>query len=67
MHIPAKHRRRSLRLKNYDYSQDGAYFITICTQNRKCLFGTVVDGTVHLNDAGEVVKRTWDELPMRFP
>jgi REP element-mobilizing transposase RayT len=41
---PDKHRRRSIRLKGYNYSEAGAYFITICTQNRECLFGDVVEG-----------------------
>jgi len=62
----AKHHRRSLRLKDYDYSQKGAYFVTLCTQNRTCLFGAVVDGKVQLNDAGRMVQRFWDELPSRF-
>ncbi len=41
---PHKHHRRSIRLKRYDYSQAGAYFITICTQDRACLFGDIVSG-----------------------
>ncbi len=41
---PNKHRRRSIRLKDYDYSQPGAYFITICTYNRECLLGEIMDG-----------------------
>ncbi len=63
---PTKHHRRSLRLKDYDYTHAGAYFVTICTQSRTCLFGTVVDGQIQLNDAGHVVHRTWGELPNRF-
>jgi len=47
--------RRSVRLQEYDYSQAGAYFITICMQNRKCLFGDIVDDEMVLNDAGRVV------------
>jgi len=60
---PDKHHRRSLRLKGYDYSQQGAYFITICTQNREYLFGDVVDGDIILNEFGEIVKYTWFDLP----
>jgi hypothetical protein len=45
-------RRCSVRLKEYDYSQPGAYFVTICTQNRACLLGEIVDGEMRLNDAG---------------
>ncbi|MCD6234217.1 MAG: hypothetical protein J7K63_04165 [Candidatus Marinimicrobia bacterium] len=41
---PEYHHRRSIRLKGYDYSQAGAYFVTMCTQNRECLFGEIVDG-----------------------
>ncbi|WP_232280631.1 hypothetical protein [Chloroflexus aggregans] len=44
--------RRSIRLKGYDYSQAGAYFITICTKDRACLFGEVVNGEMRLNDFG---------------
>ena len=62
----AAHRRRSLRLKGYDYAQAGAYFITICTQNRICLFGDVVGDTMHLNDAGEMLAALWAEIPARI-
>lgn len=54
-----KHHRRSIRLKGYDYSQTGAYFITICTQNRKCLFGDIFNGEMILNKVGEIVKDEW--------
>jgi REP element-mobilizing transposase RayT len=54
-------------LKEYDYAQPGAYFVTICTQNRACLFGPVADGRMELNNAGEIAKATWEELPARFP
>jgi len=60
---PDKHRRRSIRLKGYDYSQAGAYFITLCTRDRACLFGEVVDGEMRWNDIGRMVKTIWDELP----
>jgi hypothetical protein len=56
---PEIHDRRSIRLKGYDYSQAGAYFITICTQNRACLFGDVVDGEMRLTNAGLVVADEW--------
>lgn len=61
------HHRRSVRLKNYDYSQAGAYFVTICTQNKECLFGTITDGTMTLNEAGKMVQAVWDELPVNYP
>jgi len=54
-----RHRRRSIRLKYYDYSQAGAYFVTICTYNKKCLFGEVIDGKMVLNQFGKVVEREW--------
>ncbi len=60
---PQKHHRRSIRLKGYDYSQAGAYFITIVTQDRTCLFGAVVDGEMRLNEFGEIVAWTWRDLP----
>jgi putative transposase len=61
------HRRRSLRLREYDYSQSGAYFVTICTCNKDCLFGHVSAGEMMLNDAGRIVHTAWNELSIRFP
>jgi REP element-mobilizing transposase RayT len=63
---PAKHHRRSIRLKGYDYSRAGLYFITICTQNRVCLFGKIENGVMELNDAGQMIKNEWLKLPERF-
>lgn len=51
--------RRSIRLQGYDYSRAGAYFITICTQDRACLFGEVVDGKMRLNECGNIVRHEW--------
>ena len=56
---PKTHHRRSIRLRGYDYSQPGAYFLTICTQDRKCLFGDIVNGQMRLNHAGEIVAEEW--------
>ncbi len=56
---PNKHHRRSIRLKGYDYSQAGAYFVTICAYNRECLFGEIVDGKMALNELGEIVREEW--------
>ena len=61
-----KHHRRSIRLKGYDYSQVGAYFVTISVRGRQCLFGDVVEGTMQLNDAGRMVWDIWEALPARF-
>lgn len=60
-------RRRSLRLWGYDYSQAGAYFVTICTQSRQRRFGDIVDGEMRLNEAGRMVESVWEQLPARFP
>ena len=62
-----KPRRKSIRLKEYDYSQPGAYFVTICTQNRLCLFGDVVNAEMVLNDPGRMVWQWWEELNNKFP
>lgn len=61
------HHRRSIRLQGYDYSWAGAYFITICTQNRECLFGDIVDREMVLNDAGNMNQTVWDEIPFHYP
>jgi len=63
---PNKHKRKSIRLKGYDYSQAGLYFITICVQNRACLLGNIIDGKMNLNDAGVMVENEWLALVKRF-
>jgi len=63
---PDIYHRRSIRLKGYDYSQAGLYFITICTQNRLCLFGEIENGDMQLNDAGIMIEHQWQELIYRF-
>jgi len=62
-----RHHRRSIRLPDYDYSQPGAYYITIVTWQRECLFGEVVGGKMKLNKFGLVAKQQWEKLPKRFP
>lgn len=64
---PNIHHRRSIRLKGYDYSQEGLYFITICSQDRVWLFGEVVDKVMFLNDAGKFANACWLEIPNHFP
>ena len=54
--------RRSLRLKEYDYSREGAYFITICTYNRECVLGNVADEEMILNQFGNIVLECWNSL-----
>jgi len=56
---PAIHHRRSIRLEGYDYAGAGAYFVTICVQDKKCLFGEIVAGEMVLNDAGGIVADEW--------
>lgn len=62
-----KHNRRSFRLKGYDYSTDGLYFLTICCQNRKCMFGNIHDGEMILNDAGLMIEYWYKKLESKFP
>ncbi|QFY91129.1 transposase [Magnetovirga frankeli] len=64
---PAIHHRRSIRLQGYDYSQAGAYFVTLCTQDRECLFGDIVNGEMRMNDAGKMIQAVWDEIPANYP
>ncbi len=63
---PDIHHRRSIRLKGYDYSQRGHYFITICAQNRICLFGKIENGEIQLNDAGSMILDWYAELENKF-
>lgn len=56
---PTKRRRQSLRLRNYDYSCLGAYFITACTFRRELLFGEVIDAETQLNDLGRIAAEEW--------
>jgi REP element-mobilizing transposase RayT len=64
---PDHHHRRSIRLNEYDYSQPGAYFVTICTKNRENLFGNLVDGKIILNDAGKMIEKWYFEIMKKFP
>lgn len=63
---PKKHHRKSIRLKGYDYSQAGLYFITICAQDRACLLGNIENGEMILNDPGRLVENECLKLPQRF-
>jgi putative transposase len=64
---PQKHHRRSIRLKEYDYTQPGAYYITICTHSRQCLFGEVLKGQMRLNRLGYIAQFCWSKIPCHFP
>ena len=58
--------RKSNRLKNYNYSQNGIYFLTICTKNRKEFFGEIKNGKMYLNDYGKIVEKCWLDLPNHY-
>ncbi|MBN2099716.1 MAG: transposase [Dehalococcoidia bacterium] len=62
-----KHHRRSIRLGGYDYAQPGAYFVTICTYQRECLLGEIVDGNVRLSASGQIVADAWVWLAVQYP
>jgi REP element-mobilizing transposase RayT len=64
---PDIHHRSSIRLKGYDYSQPGAYFVTLVTHQRQCLFGQIVDGKMQLNEWGEITNQCWMEIPIHYP
>jgi REP element-mobilizing transposase RayT len=80
---PQIHHHRSIRLRNYNYAQEGLYFITICTYNRECLFGNIVlagdrnqlgdregrpyESEMILNEIGKIVDKEWNDLKNRFP
>jgi putative transposase len=69
---PIRHHRKSIRLKDYDYSKEGLYYITICTEDRICLFGKIISGVdinheMLLNDAGNNANECWLQIPLHFP
>ncbi len=64
---PKIHHRRSIRLKEYDYSQEGLYFITICTHKHSFLFGKIFDGKMVLNNAGKIANKCWLGIPEHYP
>ncbi|MFH2035979.1 MAG: transposase [Candidatus Zixiibacteriota bacterium] len=61
-----KHNRRSIRLKDYDYSNGGAYFITICAYRKQCIFGEIIDSEMELNEVGKMVKMELLDTQKRF-
>ncbi|MBI1920835.1 MAG: hypothetical protein HYS23_07100 [Geobacter sp.] len=64
---PDIHHRRSIRLRDYDYSANGAYFVTVCVQGRESLFGAVVDGVMESSEAGRMVEEWWAKLAENSP
>lgn len=59
--------RRSIRLKDYDYSQEGAYFVTMRTRKKSCVLGKVLGGEMQLNRYGHIVNECWGQIPTHFP
>jgi REP-associated tyrosine transposase len=63
---PEIHNRRSIRLKGYDYSHTGAYFVTVCVKDHACLFGDVGEREMNLNNAGTMIKTWWLSIPDKY-
>jgi putative transposase len=61
-----EYNRRSIRIQKFDYGCLGYYFVTICVQHHQCVFGTIIDGHMNLNDTGLLVQSLWERLPRRF-
>jgi len=61
------HHRRSIRLREFDYTTPGSYFITVCAFNQNLLFGKIVDGNVSLNEYGNIVMNEWLKTPQIRP
>ena len=61
------HSRRSIKLRGFDYSREGVYFVTVCVQMGNHMFGDVVEGKVRLNAAGQAATKCWLEIPTHFP
>ncbi|MDR0799264.1 MAG: transposase [Dysgonamonadaceae bacterium] len=64
---PDIHHRRSIRLRDYDYSQAGLYFVTICVQKHECMFGKITDGEMILNEYGKTANDCWLDIPQHYP
>lgn len=62
-----KHHRHTIRLRDYDYAEAGAYFITLVAHDRECLFGAIADAEMQLNDCGLIVTACWEAIPHHFP
>ena len=62
-----KYRLKSARLEGWDYSNNGAYFITICTQNRRCFFGKIIDRKIYLSKKGQIINKNWQKITKQFP
>ena len=67
MYNPEIHHRHSIRLKEYDYSSEGLYFITVCAQDKKCMFGKIINGDMYLNEAGRMIQKWYLKTSAKFP
>lgn len=67
MSVRIKRNRQSIRLRDYDYSVEGAYFVTLVTYHRLCLFGSKSNGEIELNPSGRIAFDQWTQLGNRFP
>jgi putative transposase len=59
--------RRDIRLHSYNYSWQGAYFVTICTHDKQSLFGNIIEGTMKLNSCGAIADSVWKAIPLHYP
>jgi REP element-mobilizing transposase RayT len=64
---PEKHHRRAMRLKGYDYSLPGMYFVTICVRERECALGEILNGNLYLSEFGEIAFNFWEPVTQHFP
>ncbi|MEK6682953.1 MAG: transposase, partial [Nitrospirota bacterium] len=63
---PEIHHRRTIRLRNYDYRQNGAYFVTVCVRNKECVLGNIINGKMVLSETGKIVSEYWFEISKHF-
>jgi len=66
-HNPEIYHRRSIRLKNYDYANAGAYYVTICTWNKEHYFGKIINSKMMFSPIGDIIRQEWNNIPARFP
>ena len=67
MYDPGIHHRRSIRLKDFDYSSRGLYFVTVCVHEREQILSAIRDAESHNSPLGNIVRETWNAIPERFP
>ena len=64
---PERHHRHSIRVKDYDYAEAGAYFVTVCIEHRECSLGGIVDGQMAINGWGQVAGEVWEQIAEHWP